>query len=142
MKKYNLPKASKGDALTIAVCVNGAIVSCDNIDYPADIDSIINSIEPTYDYIRINNINTHEEARYNAQGNLIYLKEKGKRINEPIWVRMKRIRERKGLTVRELANLSNLNASNLSRIENGCLDAQLSTIERIANALGKRIDIF
>lgn len=142
MKKYNLPKASKGDMLTISVCVNGAIVSCDNFVYPADIDSIINSIEPPYDYIRINNINTHEEARYNAQGKLIYLKEKGKRINEPLFVRMKRIRERKGLTVRELANLSNLNASNLSRIENGCLDAQLSTIERIASALDKRIDIF
>lgn len=142
MKKYNLPKAYKGDVLTIAVCVNGAIVSCDNIDYSADIDSIINSIEPSFDYVRILNVNTHDEARYNAQGNLIYLKEKGKRINEPIWVRMKRIRERKGLTVRELANLSNLNASNLSRIENGCLDAQLSTIERIASALGKRIDIF
>ena len=142
MKKYNLPTASKGDMLTISVCVNGSIVSCDNFDYPADIDSIVDSIEPPYDYIRINNVSTHEEARYNAQGNLIYLKESGKKITEPIWVRMKRIRERKGLTVRELANLSNLNASNLSRIENGCLDAQLSTIERIASALGKRIDIF
>lgn len=142
MKKYNLPTSSKGDMLTISVCVNGSIVSCDNIDYPADIDGIINSIEPPYDYVRIHNVSTNEEARYNAQGNLIYLKESGKRITEPIWVRMKRIRERKGLTVRELANLSNLNASNLSRIENGCLDAQLSTIERIASALGKRIDIF
>ena len=141
MKKYNLPSATKGDSLTISVCVNCSIVSCDNFDYPADIDSIVGSIEPTYDYIRIHNVSTNEEARYNAQGNLIYLKESGKRINEPIWVRMKRIRERKGLTVRELANLSNLNASNLSRIENGCLDAQLSTIERIANALGKKITL-
>ena len=141
MKNYNLPKASKGDALTISVCVNGSIVFCDNIDYPADIDSIVNSIDHPYDYVRIHNVSTHEEARYNVQGNLIYLKESGKRINEPLFVRMKRIRERKGLTVRELANLSNLNASNLSRIENGCLDAQLSTIERIANALGKKITL-
>ncbi|WP_368862173.1 helix-turn-helix domain-containing protein, partial [Pseudomonas sp. Xaverov 259] len=49
---------------------------------------------------------------------------------------MKKIREAKGLSQKEVALSLTMNPSQYSKIENGKVDPQCSSIEKIANALG------
>ena len=50
-------------------------------------------------------------------------------------------REEAGITHAELARQLNLNESTISRIENHAEDVGISTLERYANALGKKLII-
>ncbi len=52
---------------------------------------------------------------------------------------MQRAREESGLTQEELASRLNTKKSAISRIENHAEDIKLSTLEKFANALGKRL---
>ncbi|TRW95859.1 helix-turn-helix domain-containing protein [Flavobacterium gawalongense] len=57
--------------------------------------------------------------------------------------KIRQIREAKGLSQKEVALTLVMNPSQYSKIENGKVDPQFSSIERIANALGVDIvDIF
>lgn len=57
--------------------------------------------------------------------------------------RIKKIREAKGLSQKEVALNLSMNPSQYSKIENGKVDPQCSSIEKIANALGISLaDIF
>ncbi len=57
--------------------------------------------------------------------------------------RIKKIREAKGLSQKEVALNLSMNPSQYSKIENGKVDPQCSSIEKIANALGVSLaDIF
>jgi len=57
--------------------------------------------------------------------------------------KIREIREAKGLSQKEVALTLVMNPSQYSKIENGKVDPQFSSIERIANALGVDIaDIF
>ena len=57
--------------------------------------------------------------------------------------RIKKIREAKGLSQKEVALNLSMNPSQYSKIENGKVDPQCSSIEKIANALGvSLVDIF
>ena len=49
---------------------------------------------------------------------------------------LKSVREGKGLSLRRLADLCNLDNSNISKIEHGKFDIQLSTIIELAKGLG------
>ena len=49
---------------------------------------------------------------------------------------IKRIRTAKGLSQKEVLNISGLDKAQYSRIENGKTDPSFSTLERIAKALG------
>lgn len=52
-----------------------------------------------------------------------------------IGVRIKHLREDKGLSLRKLANLSEISPSLMSQIENGKSDPSLTTLRKIAQAL-------
>ena len=56
-----------------------------------------------------------------------------------IGVLLKQAREEAGLTQEELAARLNTKKSAISRIENHAEDIKLSTLERFANGLGKRL---
>ena len=57
--------------------------------------------------------------------------------------RIKKTREAKGLSQKEVALTLSMNPSQYSKIENGKVDPQCSSIEKIANALGISLaDIF
>jgi transcriptional regulator with XRE-family HTH domain len=57
--------------------------------------------------------------------------------------KIRAVREAKGLSQKEVALILVMNPSQYSKIENGKVDPQFSTIEKIANALGVDIaDIF
>jgi len=58
-----------------------------------------------------------------------------------IGVFLKEAREKSGLTQEELANRINTTKSVISRMENHSEDIKLSTIEKVAKALGKRVKI-
>lgn len=49
------------------------------------------------------------------------------------------IRKSKGVTIRQLGALCGLDYSNLSRLENGQVDAQIMTLRTIATAL--KVDV-
>lgn len=54
--------------------------------------------------------------------------------------KIKQIRSQKGLTVRELARLSELNVATICHIENGKVRPNSITIAKIANVLGASFD--
>lgn len=56
-----------------------------------------------------------------------------------IGVLLKQAREESGLTQEELASRLNTKKSAISRIENHAEDIKLSTLEKFANALGKKL---
>ena len=58
-----------------------------------------------------------------------------------IGIFLKEVRERRRLTQEELANRINTTKSVISRMENHSEDIKLSTIEKVAKALGKKIMI-
>lgn len=51
-------------------------------------------------------------------------------------------RANQGLTMSELAEKSGLNLKTVSRLENGQVNTSITTIGKIAKALGKRIEDF
>lgn len=51
------------------------------------------------------------------------------------------IRQEKGLTQKQLAELAGIEQASLSRIENGKVSPDISTIKKIAGATGKRLRI-
>lgn len=59
--------------------------------------------------------------------------------NFKIGVMLKQAREKAGLTQEELASRLKTKKSAISRIENHAEDIKLSTLEKFANALGKRL---
>ncbi|RPH49253.1 MAG: XRE family transcriptional regulator [Desulfobacteraceae bacterium] len=59
-----------------------------------------------------------------------------------IGVVLRQARESAGLTQEELAKRLKTKKTAISRIENHAEDIKLSTLERVANALGKRLQIY
>lgn len=57
-----------------------------------------------------------------------------------IGIRIRRIRKERGLTQQRLAEMSNLEPSNISHIERGATKLSLPSIINIANALGVTVD--
>ncbi len=58
-----------------------------------------------------------------------------------IGVLLKQVRESAGLTQEEVAKKLNTRKSAISRIENHAEDIRLSTLEKFAKALGRRIKV-
>ena len=58
-----------------------------------------------------------------------------------IGVILRQAREEAGLTQEELARRLKTKKTAISRIENHSEDIKLSTLERVANALGKRLQV-
>lgn len=58
-----------------------------------------------------------------------------------IGVFLRDARQKRGLTQEELANRINTTKSVISRMENHSEDIKLSTIEKVAKALGKKVKI-
>lgn len=57
------------------------------------------------------------------------------KMNARFGEHLKSVREGKGLSLRRLADLCNLDNSNISKIEHGKFDIQLSTIIELAKGL-------
>ena len=55
--------------------------------------------------------------------------------------KIRQIREEKGIEAKDLAKLANIDAANLSRIENGKYSVGLDILSKIASAIGYHIDI-
>lgn len=51
------------------------------------------------------------------------------------------LRKKHGLTIRELSELSEINSSNISKIENGKYNISIDIIERICKSLGASVKI-
>lgn len=60
---------------------------------------------------------------------------------ERIGIRIAEIRKQKGLSAHELAELTDLKRPNISRIESGKYSTGIDILSKIANALGKKIDL-
>lgn len=58
-----------------------------------------------------------------------------------IGVLLRQLREETGMTQTEIAEKLHTNKSAISRIENHSEDVKLSTLEKFATALGKRLEI-
>ena len=58
-----------------------------------------------------------------------------------IGVELKQARESAGLTQEELARRLKTKKTAISRIENHAEDIKLSTLEKVAHALGKRLEV-
>jgi DNA-binding XRE family transcriptional regulator len=58
-----------------------------------------------------------------------------------IGVMLRQARENAGLTQDELARRLHTKKTSISRIENHAEDIKLSTLERVASALGKRLEV-
>lgn len=56
--------------------------------------------------------------------------------------RIKKIRESKGLTAKEVISADDMGAAMYSRIENGKTEPSLTTLEKIAKALGVKLSDF
>ena len=56
-------------------------------------------------------------------------------LREVIGLRIKRAREKKGLTIRQLADMSGVPYTNISLIESGKKNATLDTIEKLITPL-------
>lgn len=65
---------------------------------------------------------------------------KQKKVNNKMNVRfgehLQSVRQSKGLSLRDMAELCGLDNSNISKIEHGKFDIQLSTITELAKGLG------
>jgi len=51
-------------------------------------------------------------------------------------LRLRAIREKRGISYRQLAKASGVNLSTIVRLESGAFDPRLSTLEKLAKALG------
>ena len=69
------------------------------------------------------------------KNNFKQLKENILKIQESFGVHLKKIREDKGLSLRELSRNCDLDYSKISRMENGKTNIQLSTIFELAKGL-------
>jgi transcriptional regulator with XRE-family HTH domain len=58
---------------------------------------------------------------------------------ERMAARLKTLRERRGMTQEQLAKKSGVGRSHLARLETGRQDPTLSTIEKLAKALGVKV---
>ncbi len=58
-----------------------------------------------------------------------------------IGARIREIREARGMDARDLAKLTGIDASNLSRIENGKYSVGFDILAKIATSLGKKVDL-
>jgi transcriptional regulator with XRE-family HTH domain len=58
----------------------------------------------------------------------------------PLMLRLRALREEQGLSLRKLAERSGVHYMNLFKIENGDVDAQLSTLLKLCKALGVTLD--
>lgn len=58
---------------------------------------------------------------------------------DPLVARLRACRVEKGLSQRELARLMGVGHGHLSRIETGDVDPKLSTLRRMAHALGSHL---
>jgi HTH-type transcriptional regulator/antitoxin HipB len=58
-----------------------------------------------------------------------------------VGVMLRQAREEAGMTQEELAHIINTKKTAISRIENHAEDIKLSTLERVAEALGKRLEV-
>lgn len=61
--------------------------------------------------------------------------------NETIADKLKGAREKKGMTLRELSELTGINTSNISRIERGEVSPYLDTLQTLCKALGLKLTI-
>jgi transcriptional regulator with XRE-family HTH domain len=58
---------------------------------------------------------------------------------ERMAARLKELRERRGLTQEQLSEKSGVGRSHLARLETGKQDPTLSTLEKLAKALGVKV---
>ncbi|KGH58608.1 XRE family transcriptional regulator [Oenococcus oeni IOEB_8417] len=88
----------------------------------------------------VNNIDEYIEARENKEPGFKQAVQKESQKLD-IAIKIRDLREREGLSQRELAERLGKPQSTIARIENGNVNPSFKTIEEIANKLGKHLQI-
>lgn len=70
-----------------------------------------------------------------------YVSSDREEVRKRIGTKIKQIREQKGIEAKHLASLANIDAANLSRIEQGKYSVGLDILSKLAFVLGQQIDL-
>ncbi|MCF0232556.1 MAG: helix-turn-helix transcriptional regulator [Enterococcus sp.] len=91
--------------------------------------------------LMINNI-WRESLQFGIAGGILGIST-GTRYEDRVRIgmRIREIREERGIEARDLARLAGIDAANLSRIENGKYSVGVDILSKIAAALGKKVDL-
>jgi DNA-binding XRE family transcriptional regulator len=81
------------------------------------------------------------DAQANAGFSFSYAGSDRSEERERIGAKIRQLREVKGMEAKQLAVLANIDAANLSRIEQGKYSVGLDILTRIANVLGVKVDL-
>lgn len=69
------------------------------------------------------------------------MEDQTKRNRESVGKKLSEIRQEKGLSIRQLADMSGVNFANIYKIENGKYNVSIDILGKVCDALGCRIDI-
>ena len=81
------------------------------------------------------------DAQANAGFSFSYVRSDRSERRERIGAKIRQLREIKGIEAKQLAVLADIDAANLSRIEQGKYSVGLDILTRIANVLGVKVDL-
>lgn len=81
------------------------------------------------------------DAQYKAGFSFSYIGSDRNEERKRIGSRIRQLREDKGMEAKQLATLANIDAANLSRIEQGRYSVGLDILTKIADALGVKVDL-
>ncbi len=81
------------------------------------------------------------DAQANAGFSFSYVGSDRSEQRERIGAKIRQLREIKGIEAKQLAVLADIDAANLSRIEQGKYSVGLDILTRIANVLGVKVDL-
>ena len=81
------------------------------------------------------------DAQYKAGFSFSYVGSDRNEERKRIGSRIRQLREDKGMEAKQLATLANIDAANLSRIEQGRYSVGLDILTKIADALGVKVDL-
>ena len=81
------------------------------------------------------------DAQANAGFSFSYAGSDRSEERERIGAKIRQLREVKGMEAKQLAVLADIDAANLSRIEQGKYSVGLDILTRIANVLGVKVDL-
>lgn len=81
------------------------------------------------------------DAQVNAGFSFSYAGSDRSEDRERIGAKIRQLRENKGIEAKQLASLANIDAANLSRIEQGKYSVGLDILTRIAHVLGVKVDL-
>ncbi|MBD5180605.1 MAG: helix-turn-helix transcriptional regulator [Bacteroidales bacterium] len=133
--------APDGEIFTV-LCPIGSYTNKNTQDYELHWLEVIFDKNFSDDKEQMRDLIWRDSVRFNICGGITGISS-GTRHDDRkrIGNRIREIREQRGMEARDLARLANIDAANLSRIENGKYSVGLDILSKIASSLGKKVDI-